>query len=201
LQPLPLNRYEYADFKEAKIPFDYHVEYEKGFFYSVDHSYVGAICTIRATIGTVEIFVNNERICAHVRNYNKYKRYTTLPDHMPEAHKAVSGWNDERFISWANKIGLCTATFIKHVLDSREHSVQSYRACMGIMRLAKKYPSEIMEAACKKANESNVFSYKYFEMIIKNEAQTKNIPAEMGLPPRQNNLRGSEFFKGGGIIV
>ena len=38
LQPLPKTRYEYCDWKEARIAFNYHVEYE-GFFYSTDYTY------------------------------------------------------------------------------------------------------------------------------------------------------------------
>ena len=200
LQPLPLQKYEYAEFKEAKVPFDYHVEWD-GFFYSVDHTYVGQNCMIRATISTIEVFVNNERVCVQARNYNKFKRYTTLPEHMPEAHKAVAGWSDERFVSWASKIGPNTADFIRNVLDSREHPVQSYRACMGIMRLGNKYSTETMEAACKRAIDSNVNSYKYFEMIVKQECQAMGNQKCDKPPARSSNIRGREAFVGGGVIV
>ena len=200
LQPLPVQRYEYAEFKEAKIPFDYHIDWD-GFYYSVCHTYAGQYCTIRATRSTIEAFIDNERICAHARNYNRNKRYTTLTEHMPQAHKAAAGWNDERFITWAGKIGPNTAAFIRHILKSREHSVQSYRACMGIMRLGKNYPAETMEAACSKAVDLNVYSYKYFEMIIKQASQAKNNPPDTKPPVRQSNIRGRDAFEGGGVIV
>lgn len=90
LKPLPATRYEYCDWRQTKVAFNYHVEYD-GFYYSVDHAYAGHPCWIRATGKTIEIFVSSQRIAAHIRNYNKFSRYITLPEHMSEEHKAVSG--------------------------------------------------------------------------------------------------------------
>lgn len=36
LKPLPVARYKYADWADAKVAFNYHVEYQ-GFFYSVHY--------------------------------------------------------------------------------------------------------------------------------------------------------------------
>lgn len=55
LQPLPAKRYEYSDWKETKVAFNYHVEYE-GFFYSVHYSYVNRPCSVRATSKTIEVY-------------------------------------------------------------------------------------------------------------------------------------------------
>jgi transposase len=104
LQPLPATKYEYSTWKETKIQFNYHVEFE-GFFYSAHYSYVGRPCSVRATSKTIEIYIGSERIAAYPRNYNTFKRYITLQEHMPEEHKAVCGWNSDRFLSWAEKTG------------------------------------------------------------------------------------------------
>ncbi|MCL4417854.1 MAG: hypothetical protein M1365_14385 [Actinobacteria bacterium] len=161
LQPLPTARYEYCDWRQAKVAFNYHVEYE-GFFYSTDHLYAGQSCLIRATAKTIEVFVDSIRIATHVRNYNKFSKYMTLSNHMPENHKAVSGWSDYRFISWAEKIGPNTAGFIKGVLESRQYPVQSYRACMSILRLAKDCSEQIMESAAKLALENELIPINIF---------------------------------------
>jgi len=116
-------KYEVADWKEARVQFNYHVEYDR-FFYSVHYSCVNLPCSIRITSKTVEIFIGSERISAHPRNYNPSKRYATLPEHMPEEHKAVSGWNSDRFLSWAEKTVLHTRELIQHILESREQAVQ-----------------------------------------------------------------------------
>ena len=197
LQPLPATKYEYAEWKETKVQFNYHVDYD-GFFYSVHYSYVNSSCSVRATSKTIEIYIGSERVAAHLRNYNPYKRYTTLSEHMPEAHQAVSGWSPERFLSWAEKTGPNTRELIKHILESREYPVQTYRTCMGIMRLGKNYSTEIMESASREALDKNTCSYKYFGMILKQVAATisKTLPEKIIC---HDNIRGSNAFTGGGI--
>ena len=171
LQPLPATKYEYSEWKETKVQFNYHVDFD-GFFYSVHYSRVNSRCSVRVTSKTIEIYIGSERIAAHLRNYNSYKRYTTMSEHMPEAHKAVSGWSSERFLSWAEKTGPNTRELIKHILESREYPVQTYRTCMGIMRLGKNYSTAIMESASREALDKNTCSYKYLGIILKQVAAT-----------------------------
>lgn len=199
LQPLPASRYEYATWKEAKVQFNYHIEYD-GFFYSVHYSYVGQSCSIRATSRTIEIYIGSERIAAYQRNYNVFKRYATLPEHMPEEHKAVYGWSSDRFLTWAEKIGPNTRELIKCILESREYPVQSYRSCMGIMRLCKSYSDEIMEIASREAIDKKTCSYKYFSIIVKQV--TANIPQKSTETiVKHDNVRGKSAYAGGGIHV
>lgn len=198
LRHLPSSRYEYCDWKNSRIAFNYHVCYD-GFYYSIDSSYRGSPCFIRATKDTIEVFVDSIRVAAHRRNYNKFARYTTLPEHMPEAHKSVSGWSDERFVSWAHKIGSNTEKFVRTLLESRQFPVQAYRSCMAILRLAKEGPKSVMEKAAAAAIDKNIYSYKYFELIFKKElAKSEREIA----PPRivsHDNIRGKEAYAGGGI--
>lgn len=202
LKPLPTTEYEYSEWKQTKVQFNYHVEYDDGFFYSVPHIYVGQPSFVRATSKIVEIFIGNERIAVHQRNYNKLKRYKTLPEHMPEEHKIVSGWSTERFLAWADKIGPNTKELIKHVLESREYPIQAYRACMGIMRLGKEFPPEIMESACQEALDKRTYSYKYFSMIFKQITAKNNKSSDREEPDKivfHENVRGSSAYAGGGL--
>ncbi|MDF9410093.1 IS21 family transposase [Pelotomaculum isophthalicicum JI] len=197
LQPLPSTRYEFADWKETKVQFNYHAEYD-GFFYSVHYSYVGQPCSVRATSKTIEIYIAGERVAAYPRNYNRYKRYTTQPEHMPEEHKVVSGWSSERFLSWAKTIGPYTRELIKSVLESREYPVQTYRACMGIIRLSKSYTPEALEKASQEALAKRTYSYKYFSIILKQvTAKAAETKAEKII--QHANVRGSRAYAGGGI--
>jgi transposase len=197
LQPLPATKYEYSEWKETKVLFNYHVDYDN-FFYSVHYSHVNSPCSVRATSKTIEIFIGSERIATHLRNYNTFKRYTTLQEHIPEGHKAVYGWSPERFLSWAEKIGHYTQDFIKHILESREYPVQTYRACMGIMRFSKSYSAEIMENASREALDKGTFSYKYFSMILKQAAINASKMSDDKII-RHENVRGSSAYAGGGI--
>ena len=197
LKPLPKTKYEYAEWKETKIQFNYHVDYA-GFFYSCHYSYVNQRCFIRATSRLIEIYSGTERIAVHPRNYNNFKRYTTLVEHMPEAHKAVSGWSSDRFLSWAEKIGPHSRELVKTILESREYPVQSYRACMGVMRLSKSYPAELMEKASCEALIKNLCSYKYFAMMLK-QIEQNPVKKEPEKIIQHENVRGSSAYQGGGL--
>lgn len=197
LQPLPATMYEYSEWKESKVPFNYHVEFD-GFFYSVPHTLVSRSCSIRATSRTIEVYIDNERIVAYPRNYNHFKRYKTSPEHMPENHKTVCGWSSERFLSWAEKTGSATREFINRILESREYPVQTYRTCMGIMRLANTYSNEIIEAACKEALDKNTTAYKYFTIILK-QVTAKADKGQTERIIQHENVRGSGSYAGGGI--
>jgi transposase len=197
LQPLPTTKYEYSEWKETKVQFNYHVDFD-GFFYSVHYSHINSKCSVRATSKTIEIYIGSQRIAAYPRNYNTFKRYTTFPEHMPEGHKAVSGWSPERFLSWAEKVGPNTRELIKHILESREYPVQTYRTCMGIMRFSKSYSNEIIENASRETLDKNTCSYKYFSIILKQvRAKASQINTERIIA--HNNVRGRSAFAGGGI--
>ena len=200
LKALPLIRYEYAEWKEAKVQFNYHTEYD-GFFYSVHYSYVNSPCFVRVTVATIEIYIGNERVAAHRRNHNIYERYKTLPEHMPDNHKVVSKWNPERFLSWAEKTGPNTREFIRLILKSREYPVQTYRSCMGILRLSNTYSGESMEVASKEAVSKNTISYKYFDIILKQVAARCESQDLIEKIVQNDNLRGIGAFTKGGLNV
>jgi len=117
---------------------------------------------------------------------------------MPEAHKAVSGWSPERFLSWAEKIGPNTREFIKNVLESREYPVQTYRACMGIMRFSKSHPPEVMETVSLEALAKKTYSFKYFSIILK-QVTAKALNSKPEKIVNHANIRGSKAYTGGGI--
>ena len=190
LMPLPVTAYEYADWKEAKVGFNYHVEYDK-FHYSVPYSYAGKPCQVRATAKTTEIYVGNERIAAHPRNYDTRHRYATLPEHMPESHKAVSKWNTARFLAWAEKTGPHTKQFIQLLLESREHPVQAYKAAMGILQLTNNYSGNVMERTALATIANSTVSYKYFKLTAQQLSRERVQPEKI---IENTNVRGKDSF-------
>lgn len=200
LRPLPRAQYELARFKECKIGVNYHVECD-GFMYSVPYAYRGMECSVRATASTIEVFVRGERVCAHIRHRGG-NRYVTLPEHLPEQHKAVSGWNDERFIGKAKEYGIFTETYIRAILASTEHSVQAYRACMGVFRQAGGLPAGVVEAACAAALENQQLSSRYFGLAAKQAALAAAKAGDEGAGAarvvQHGNIRGASAFAGGG---
>jgi transposase len=196
LRPLPQAQYETASFKICKIGINYHVEFEK-FFYSTPYPYRGLECTIRGTRSIVEVYVRGELICAHIRHYEG-DRYVTDPGHLPENHKAVSEWNDERFIEQAKGYGDKTEEFITALLASTQYPVHAYRACMGVFRQAAGLAPEIVEAASVIAIENRYLSSKYFGLAVKQAAFASKNPVSVRVV-EHSNIRGAASFARGGI--
>ena len=76
MKPLPVRRYDYAQWKLATVNIDYHVELA-GHYYSVPHSLVKQRIEVRLTATTVECYFKGKRVAAHVR-FNQRGRHTTL---------------------------------------------------------------------------------------------------------------------------
>ena len=58
---------------------------------------------------------------------------------MPEDHQKYLEWNGDRFRKWAERIGINTYTAVKAILTSKGLEEQTYRSCMGLLKLAEKY--------------------------------------------------------------
>ena len=189
---LPVTRYEYAQFKQAKAGFDYHVALDKTQYYSVPYQFAGKEVLIRSTLRTVEVFCEGERIACHVRSVDARKRYITEPSHMPESHRAVADWSPQRFLSWAQKTGEKTKAYIAWLLERKEHPEQAYRTCAGILRIASTVQPRQMEEACAEALAHNIYSYAYFSKLIEDRKRQE--------PVIHENLRGKDYYQGGGHV-
>lgn len=197
LQALPKNEYEFARWKEAKVQTNYHVEYDK-YYYSVPFAHVGSHVSLRITNKLIEVYLDQERIGLHMINRHPYIRYTTLPEHMPEAHLATSAWSEKRFTSWAATIGPKTQQYIKGVLASKDFPEQSFKTCMGIMSLAKKHNVSLIEIAAEDAEAKKLYTYKYYSSIVKRlEKQGDETVNHNNKVIYHDNIRGVQSIVGG----
>jgi hypothetical protein len=86
---------------------------------------------------------------------------------MPEDHQKYLEWNGDRFRKWAERIGINTYTVVNTILTSKSVEQQTYRSCMGLLKLAEKYSDAKLEAACKKALSFTASpSYKSIKNIL-----------------------------------
>ncbi len=195
LRALPLTPYEFALWPTARVNIDYHLECDRH-FYSVPYRHAGELCDVRLTASTVEIFLHGRRIASHLRSY-KRGGFTTEPSHMPESHRRHLEWTPSRIVSWARQTGPATGEFAEGILKSRPHPEQGYRSCLGIMRLGRRYGSERLEAACKRALTVRAFSYRSVESILKNGLDRHPLPDQTRVRPHRphENLRGPHYYK------
>ncbi len=195
LKPLPIERYQYAEWKEARVHIDYHVSVD-GQYYSVPYQLVKKQLSVRFTQNTVECFHQGQRVASHQRLSQK-GRYSTQSDHMPEKHKQHAQWTPERLQSWAAKTGPETEAVIRRILSDRRYPQQGYRSCLGIMRLGKSYGDVRLENACRRALYMDACSYRSLESILKHNLDQQPLPQlepEPPLPEHHENLRGSDYF-------
>ena len=134
-------------------------------------------------------------LTSHPRSWLK-GRHTTLSEHMPEAHRQYGDWSPQRFRQWAKKIGPATAQVITSILTSRKHPQQGYRACLGILRLAKIYSNARLDAACQRALRLGTCRYKSIESILKHRLDEQPLPevTEEKLPQNHDHIRGSDYY-------
>src|SRR5215471_16153286 len=190
LKPLPTPPYEYAEWRQARVHLDYHLEVE-GHFYSVPHRYVRQAVDVRLTVTTVEVFHKGERIATHRRNSRKGS-HTTLAEHMPKAHQRHLEWTPGRFLNWAHTIGPATRTLVQHLLEHRAHPEQGYRSCLGLLQLAKRYSAQRLEAPCQRAISLGAFTRRSVASILAHgldQTESSASPIDSQPPLFHDNLR------------
>jgi transposase len=195
LKPLPAQAYEYAEWRLRRVSLDYHVDID-GHYYSVPYRLIRAQVEARLTTRTVEIFHKGERVAVHLRGTGR-GRHTTVPEHMPSAHRRHAEWTIERIGRTAARIGPSTAKLLSIILESRPHPEQGYRVCLGILRLARQYGEPRLEAACDRGLDIGARSYGSIRSILQHgldrQPRRSGPQGELTLPERPN-LRGPRYY-------
>ena len=194
LMPLPLQRYEIAQFKTVKAHIDYHVEVERH-RYSVPHALVGQVLEARITTHVVEILHRGQRVASHARN-RKQGGFTTVSSHMPAAHRAHMEWTPDRLIQWGASISPATTVAVTHLLEKHRHPEHGYRACLGLLSLAKRYGKPRLEVACSVALQIGTCQYRHVRDILANKRDT-NTQATTGdwISPHHAHVRGPSYYQ------
>jgi transposase len=195
MKPLPQARYELAEWKDATVNIDYHVDCD-GRLYSVPHALLGAQVEVRATTTTVEILHGGERVATHRRSYGPRGTPVTIEAHRPKSHRDYGAWPPSRVVSWAASIGPSVASVVERILADKPHPEQGYRSCMALIRTAKQYGHERTDAACRRALQIGAPTRKSVEAILKRGLD--RAPVDDGdAAPRivvHENVRGGEYF-------
>jgi len=195
LAPLPATPFELADWKQATVQFNYHISVD-GMLYSIPYEYIKRKVDVRMTDKTIEIFFNQHRIASHRRLYGRKGQYSTIVEHMPEDHQKYLEWNGESFRKWATGIGNNTFNVVDAILTSKRVEQETYKSCMGLLKLADKYSVERLEAACKKAMSYTATpSFKSIKNIL-STGQDKVEP-EVKVETTHNNYgitRGAGYY-------
>ena len=93
LKPLPIEPYEFCEWRACRVGIDYHVEAD-AHYYSVHHRFARTDVDVRLTARTVEVYLKGERIAAHTlaqdANYSSVEATSDKPvqlSYHASAHK------------------------------------------------------------------------------------------------------------------
>ena len=131
---------------------------------------------------------------------------TSIPEHMPEAHRRYLSYNKDEFLAWGTQIGSATHQTVESFLTSGKEPEQGFKYCSGLTKAADRYGKERLEAACARVL---VFSteptLRSILTVLKN-GQDK-IPLGSNTARKENGAahhrshgitRGAEAFRQGG---
>jgi len=193
LKQLPTAPYCFAEWRLRRVGIDYHVEVD-AHFYSVPHRFARSEVEVRLTPQTVEVFLKGERIAAHRRGSPNHG-HTTLAEHMPSSHRRYADWTIQRIRRAAASIGPATAALCELILERRPHPEQGFRACLGIVRLARPFGVARLEAAATRAIEIGTLTYASVRSILDHKLdRAPPPPPGDDVPLLHANIRGSRYY-------
>lgn len=158
---LPAERFECPVWKNLKVCRDIHIQFDKA-YYSVPHTLRGLQVEARKTASQVAVFYENELVAVHFPVSAGKRR--TKKEHYPADIGKYMEWDTDYCLVEALKIGINTHEIV-HSLLNRE-AIRNLRSAQNIIRLQKKYDSERLEAACKRAIYYGNYSYGSIKTIL-----------------------------------
>lgn len=198
LKILPSQFYPIKYFESHKVAPDYHIILSADkHYYSVPWQLKGKQVKVIFDDRNVAIYADNQRVAQHSRD-KKMGQYTTSESHMPARHQFVHSWSAEKFQKWAQSIGQETYVLISRLLTNKRHEQQAYKSCVGVLSLAKKYGSEDLNHACRRALNYDRVSYREVKLYIEEIHRQKKVndKDEQVLSFRNHeNLRNTAIYK------
>lgn len=196
LQPLPLQRYLYREFKEATVAQNYHIFLE-GCEYSVPYKYLGCKVSVWHSSHSVEIHYKGIKIALHPK-LHFVNSVSTLHEHMPPHHQYQhEKINPARFLNWANAIGVHTLSWVKHEFEHVSYPPNAYRKLNAVLGMAKIYGKEELDLALLYALCNRIRTTASIRSILDKKLYLHK-PANNGMTPKSlfnnhDNIRGNIY--------
>jgi len=195
LLPLPAMRYEFKKQLYATVSKNGHVALSLDkHYYSVPYNCIGKRVKLMFTNYAVEVFHNYERVAFHKRLQSPFK-YTTDKEHLPPAHRFVAELESDKLITKADEIHKDVKLCVMKVLEMKQHPEKSYKICLGILNLSKKFGDARLIKACQRALGFGIYNYKTIKKILESgldiSEEDDSTEAEM---PQHDNIRGSDYY-------
>ena len=115
---------------------------------------------------------------------------------MPSAHRRYASWTPARIQSFAEQVRPGTAALVEAVMRGKPHPEQGFRACLGILRLAKTYGDVRLEAACLRGLTIGARTYGSIASILRHglDRTFQDGVAPEAEPLLHANIRGRDYY-------
>jgi hypothetical protein len=173
---LPVDPYELAVWATPKVAADCHISVD-GALYSVPFRLVGRRVDVRSTPRLVEVFCQGELVKTHVRA-QRGRRHTDWSDYPPEKVaflEKTPAWCRQRAIDAGTHVARLVAELLEGPAGHAQHHL---RAAQGVLRLAERYGTGRLDAACQRALAAGDPSYRTVKGILAAGLEAVPLPAE-----------------------
>ena len=196
LTSLPCHKYNFIAYESKLVGRDYHVAVANN-YYSVPYRYARHKVTIALQAQTIEILSKDQRIAMHVRQHG-VGQYITIPEHMPEKHRAIINCKPQDILAKLPKQGSDNlVTFVSKILANNTSSILTYKLSGRINSLLKMYTIQRLEQACAKLIRADLFSLDSLESMLDKsfDFATDHTVEESTEYIEHDNLRGEEYYQ------
>ena len=176
LQPLTAERYDPPIWSEHKVHPDHSIVVNKG-MYTLPTRFIGKTVVVESTRALVRVYCDHELI--KVRERVPPGGRSIDHDDYPKDRSAYSMRNPELLIQQAEAIGAAAGAFTRALLEGPTPWAK-LRQAQALLRLASKYGSARVEAACERANAFDVRNTKRVEGILLQDLRAPDANASAG---------------------
>ena len=201
LSPLPGSVYEMRRYADLKVQNSCFVELRHDkvtHFYSVPHIHIGRNARVVFTRSWVKIYIDGKEVATHQRKHTY--GHTYVKEHLASSSLAVIERSAAYYTAMAGSRSEDCRAYIKRIFSPERTNKPEevyYRLCSAILSSYRRHDPAVVDLTCRQCLENNVFNYKGFEKILKNNSlmRANDEPCETApVPTNHANMRGNGYF-------
>lgn len=201
LSPLPGSVYEMRRYADLKVQNSCFVELRHDkvtHFYSVPHIHIGRNARVVFTRSWVKIYIDGKEVATHQRKHTY--GHTYVKEHLASSSLAVIERSAAYYTAMAGSRSEDCRAYIKRIFSPERTNKPEevyYRLCSAILSSYRRHDAAVVDLTCRQCLENNVFNYKGFEKILKNNSlmRANDEPCETApVPTNHANMRGNGYF-------
>lgn len=190
LSALPIEHFEIATWKQARVHVDQYIQFEKA-FYSVPNQFVSHDLWVKGTEKLVEIYDDEHQLIkTHVRRAQK--RHTDPNDFPKNFQVMMQDHHVRSLIRRSERVGEHFKQLIIAILTP--HAKLNTRRAMALLKLVGKYSPTQLEEAAQIAITHKLFSPKQLETLIGRMKPNDEEQTMLISEATQQFIRGADYF-------